>query len=216
MPRTKGKKQLSQARILSAAVKYADKNGIDSLNMRQLAKQLDAGVMSLYHYFSNKDELLDAMVDWVAGKINRSNSDVDWRTAITEISVSLYQLMKLHTWVAAIWNQRTLGPNKLAYMESILKVLRENGFSVPLACDAYHAFTAHIEGFSLQVGAFPIKEKDVNLAAEEFLSSVENPKSIPYFFEHVQHHLDQTEFTDQFGLILEMILDGFEARLSGK
>ncbi|NKC01745.1 MAG: hypothetical protein GKR90_25045 [Pseudomonadales bacterium] len=120
--------------------------------------------------------------------------------------------MKQHTWLTGIWNQRTLGANKLAYMESILRALREGGFSVPLACDAYHALTAHIEGFSLQTAAFPIKANDVQAAARSFLQSLEDPASIPYFVEHVQHHLDQTEFTDQFELMLNMILDGFEAR----
>lgn len=212
MARTKGKKQLSQARIIDEAVKYADKDGIDSLNIRQLAKQLDAGAMSLYHYFSNKDELLDCMVDWVAEKIYKPSSAVDWRTAIKEISLSLYQLMKQHPWVAVIWNQRPVGPNKLAYMESILRVLREGGFSVPLACDAYHAFTAHIEGFALQTQAFPVKE-DMHSTANEFLSSIEDPASIPNFFEHVQYHLEQGGCLDHFELILEMILDGFEAKL---
>lgn len=94
-------------------MKYADEKGIDSLNMRPLAKQLDAGVMFLYHYFANKDELLDAIVDSVASNIHQPELDVNWRIGITEISVSLYELMMQHAWVIAIWNQRELGPNKL-------------------------------------------------------------------------------------------------------
>jgi len=216
LPRTKGKELLSQARILRAAVKHADKNGIDSLNMRQLAKELDAGAMSLYRYFDSKDELVDAMVDWVAVKIHKPDPVDEWRSALTQICVSLYQLMVKHAWITAIWNKRALGPNKLAYMESILRVLREGGFSVALACDTYHAVTAHVEGFALQAEAFPVKEKDVRRAAKTFLKSIEEPEAIPYFVEHVNYHLDQTEFTDRFGMMLEMILDGFETRLIDK
>ncbi|MEM7020574.1 MAG: TetR/AcrR family transcriptional regulator [Pseudomonadota bacterium] len=216
MPRTKGKKPLSQENILSAALKYADKEGIESLSIRQLAGLLDAGAMSLYHYFDSRDKLLDAMVEFVAGKIYRPTPKEPWREALTHIAVSAYQMMLKHEWVCDIWSKRTLGPNKLGFMESILKVLREGGFSVADACDAYHAITAHIEGFALQTSGFPIKPKDLQLAAARFLESVQDPDSIPYFVEHVQHHLDHPESPDQFGMMLNMILDGFEARLAEK
>lgn len=216
MPRTKGKEPLSQERILRAAVEYADKKGIDGLNMRQLAGLLDAGAMSLYHYFASKDELLDAMVEFVAGKIYQPKPEEPWREAITNISVSAHQMMMKHVWVCGIWSKRTLGPNKLAFMESILRVLREGGFSVAGACDAYHAITVHIEGFALQAAGFPVKPKDVQSVAAGFLEAVGDPGSIPYFIEHVQHHLDHPGCPDQFGVMLGMILDGFAAKLAEK
>lgn len=214
MPRTTDKKPLSQERILRAAVKHADKHGIASLNMRTLAEQLDAGAMSIYHYFASKDELLDAMVEWVATRIHLPTAEPDWRDALTEIATSTHHNFLKHPWINGIWWKRKPGPNKLAYMESILRVLRESGFSIALACDAYHAITAHVEGFTLQTLEFPVKAKDLESAASGFLKTVEDPQSIPYFIEHVQHHLDRPESSDQFGLMLQMILDGFEARLN--
>ena len=214
MPRTRGKITLSESRILRAAVKYADKNDIDSLNIRRLAGLLDAGAMSLYHYFSSKDELLDAMVEFVAAEIVQPEPGGPWREAITNISTSAHRAMSKHAWVCSIWSKRRLGPNRLAFMESILRVLREGGFSVADACDAYHAITVHIEGFALQAAEFPVQPKDVQAAAAGFLASVEEPASIPYFVEHVQHHIDHPDSTDQFRMILNMILDGFEPRLA--
>ena len=213
MPRTKGKTPLSESRILDAAVAYADKSGIDSLNIRRLAGDLDAGAMSLYHYFASKDELLDAMVEFVAAQICQPSPDSPWREAITQISMSAHRAMSKHAWVSSIWSKRTLGPNKLAYMESILRVLREGGFSVADAFDAYCAITVHIEGFAMQAAEFPIKPEDYQRAATEFLASVEDPDSIPHFIAHVRHHIENPASTDQFGLMLNMILDGFEARI---
>lgn len=197
-------------------MEYADKNGIDSLNIRRLADLLDAGAMSLYHYFSSKDDLLDAMVEFVAAEIHQPEPDEPWREAITNISTSAHRAMSKHPWACSIWSKRTLGPNKLAFMESILRVLREGGFSVADACDAYHAITVHIEGFALQAAMFPVKPKDVQSVATGFLESVEEPESIPYFIEHVRHHIDHPGSTDQFGMMLNMILDGFEARITGR
>jgi len=195
-------------------VKYADKKGLESLNMRQLAVLLDTGAMSLYYYFESKDELLDAMVEFIAAKIRQPKPDEPWRDAITDISTSARKVMMKHEWVSGIWSKRTLGPNKLVFMESILRVLREGGFSVADACDAYHALTVHIEGFALQAAGFPVKAKDVQQAATRFLEALEDAESNPYFVEHVQHHIDQPGSGDAFGMMLNMILDGFAARLS--
>lgn len=214
MPATRDKKALSRTRILRTAVKYADKKGIEHLNMRQLAGLLDTGAMSLYHYFSSKDKVLDAMVEFVAAKIYQPDSGEPWRQAITSIAVSAHQIMTQHEWVSGIWSKRSLGPNRLAFMESILRVLRQGGFSVADACDAYHAITVHIEGFALHAASFPVKAADMQSAAAGFLEAAEDNDSIPYFVEHVQHHLDQPAPSDAFAMMLSMILDGFEARLN--
>ncbi|MEM1435296.1 MAG: TetR/AcrR family transcriptional regulator [Pseudomonadota bacterium] len=216
MARTAGKKALSQERILRAAVRYADRHGLDGLNMRKLAGLLDAGVMSLYHYFANKDELLDAMVEWVAGQIQIPDPGLPWRRAVRELSVSAYQTLRKHAWVGAIWSKRTLGPAKLKYMESILRILREGGFPVALACDAYHAITVHVHGYTLQAIDFPVKKKDMHSAAAGFLANIEDPESIPYFVEHVQHHLDHSGSGDTFGMMLDLMLDGFENALAAQ
>lgn len=214
MPRSKGKEPLSQARIMRAAVRYADRQGIESLNMRRLAGILDAGVMSLYHYYPSRDELLDGMVEYVAAKIEQPANDEPWRDALTTLLVSARQQMRKHGWVCAIWSRSTLGPNRLAFMEAILRTLREAGFSVHDACDAYHALTIHVEGSALQASLFPVKGKAIQRAAKEFLGGIEDPSHIPYFVEHVQHHIDHPEMPDQFSMMLNLILDGYEAKLA--
>ncbi|MEZ8094526.1 TetR/AcrR family transcriptional regulator [Photobacterium swingsii] len=214
MKKANSKKPLSRKRILQVAVKYANNSGIESLNMRKLASFLDTGPMSIYHYFSNKDDLLDAMVDWVAAKISKPTEGDSWREAITRISISAHQVLMKHEWVNSIWSTRKLGPYKLALQESILRTLRKGGFSVPLACDAYHAIVVHIEGFTLHAVGFPVKPHEAQYVASAFIDSVEDPESIPYFIEHVQYHIDKKDCSDQFEVTLNMLLDGFEARLN--
>jgi len=79
-----------------------------------------------------------------------------------------------------------------------------------------HAITVHIEGLALQASGFPVKPEDVQSAAAGFLEAAEDPDSIPYFIEHLQHHLDHPGSSGQFGMVLGMILDGFEVRLANK
>lgn len=190
-------------------MKYADKNGIDELNMRAVAGLLDAGVMSIYHHVANKDDLLDGMVELVAAEIRMPEPGQAWRPALSEMTVSAHKTFMKHPWVNALWSQRGPGSNKLAYMEAILRVLREGGFSVEQACRGYHAVTMHTLGFTLQALDFPIDSRNMKTAATTFLESAD-ADVIPYFIEHVQHHIDHPEPGNEFVFMLELILDGLE------
>ena len=98
-------------------MRYADRNGIDGLNMRVVAGILDAGVMSIYHHVANKDDLLDGMVELVAAEIKMPRQGQAWRPVLSEIAVSAHQTFMKHAWVNALWSKRGPGPNKLAHME---------------------------------------------------------------------------------------------------
>jgi hypothetical protein len=108
------------------------------------------------------------------------------RAAITpEMAVSAHETFMKHPWVNALWSKRGPGPEKLAHMEAILRVLREGGFSVDQACRGYHAVTMHTLGFTLQALDFPIDSTNMKAAATAFLESADT-EAIPYVVEHVQ------------------------------
>src|SRR5271154_2120266 len=57
------KPALSLARIVDAAVRVADAEGLDAVSMGRVAAELGAAPMSLYRHVSAKEELLTLMVD---------------------------------------------------------------------------------------------------------------------------------------------------------
>ena len=52
--------------MLRAAIALADEKGIQSLSMRKLGQQLGVEAMSLYKHVTNKDDMLDGMIDVVS------------------------------------------------------------------------------------------------------------------------------------------------------
>jgi AcrR family transcriptional regulator len=82
----KGKPALSVDRIARAGIELADTAGIGALSMRRVADALGVGTMSLYTYVPGKSELLDVMIDTVAGETARTVeqsdlSDAEWWSA---------------------------------------------------------------------------------------------------------------------------------------
>ena len=52
---------LTRDQVVDAALQLADEEGVDSVSMPVLARRLACGVMTLYSYIKNKDDLLDAI-----------------------------------------------------------------------------------------------------------------------------------------------------------
>ena len=60
---------LSLPRIVAAAVRVADAEGLDAVSMGRVAAELGTAPMSLYRHVSAKDELLTLMADAAWGDV---------------------------------------------------------------------------------------------------------------------------------------------------
>src|SRR3984957_2935756 len=63
------KAPLSESAIVDVALAITRAEGLDAVTMRRVAAELDTGAASLYVYVRNRDELLRAMLDRVAGTV---------------------------------------------------------------------------------------------------------------------------------------------------
>ena len=59
---------ISHARIVRAALKIVDRDGLNALSIRRVASQLGVSPMSLYYYVPTKDAILDDVYDLVIAK----------------------------------------------------------------------------------------------------------------------------------------------------
>jgi len=143
---------LTKERILQAAVALADEGGVESLSMRRIAQELDVVPMALYKHVANKDEMLDAMVDVVVGEIDPPLEDTDWKTAIRERVLSARRALLRHPWASQVIESRPEPtPTVIAYMDSMMGILRSGGFSIDLMHHTMHVMGSRILGFSQEL-----------------------------------------------------------------
>ena len=211
---------LTRERVLGTAVDLADRNGIDSISMRKLAEALDVVPMALYRHVANKDELLGGMVDVVVGEIDPPRTDTDWKTAMRERILSARRSLMRHPWASRVMETRTTPtPVVLAYMDSMIGLLRTGGFSLDLTHHVLHAMGSRTFGFTQELFN---ESADVDPAAEaqmwEALASI-----YPYIHEifttisHDDGSVVGAGCDDQyeFEFALDLMLDGIE-RLKGR
>ena len=210
-PTAKARSPLTKERVLRAAIALADKGGIDALSMRKLADDLGVEAMSLYHYVASKDDLLDGITDIVAGEIVAPSARGEWRAAVRKSAVSFHDTLARHPWACSLMMTNGVGPARLRYMESLLRRLREAGFSPQSTHHAYHALDSHIIGFTLWAAGYTSAMKANPDAAEAFLKRVPVDQ-YPYFLEHADQHMtpSKRDGVSEFEFGLDLILDGLE------
>lgn len=207
---------LTRDRVLRAAVRLADRHGLDALSMRRLAAALRVEAMSLYHHVRNKDDVLDGMVDLVVGEISLPEPGGDWRDAMRRRAHAALAVMTAHPWAAMLAVSRiTIGPNRLRYIDATLGMLREAGFSWEATDRAWNAIDNYIHGFALQQLNFPVEPDEYRAAAAEFLPMLPADR-YPHMHELSARVAAGThDGTHDFGFGLELLLDGLE-RLRGQ
>src|SRR5215472_6663830 len=207
------RKPLSRERVLRAALKLADRYGLAELTMRKLGQALGVEAMSLYNHVAGKDELLDGLVDIVFDEIELRCEGGDWKAAMRRRAISAREVLGRHRWAVGLMESRTNpGPANLRHHESVLRCLREAGFSVELTAHAYSALDSYIYGFALQQASLPFETgqqaADVTGSIMEAFASGEYPRLSEIATEHVMKPGYSYEREFEFGL--DMLLDGLE------
>ena len=124
------KQRHSVDEVVAAAIQLADAEGLNAISMRHLAEALGISPMSLYTYVPSKAELVDLMVDRVAGEDLEPAPEGDWRTQLTRIARQRWAMAQRHPWVLQVGVHRPpLGPNVLARVETTLCAIDAIGLS---------------------------------------------------------------------------------------
>ncbi len=142
---------LTHEKLVDAAFQLVDQEGIGAFTIRELAGRLQVRPMSIYHYASSKDDLLDYLVDAVFSEVYLPEAQGNWREELTRRSRSMRDTLARHRWALAVMETRAHpGPATLTNHEAVLDVLRTSGFSLEAAAHAYAILDAFVYGFALQ------------------------------------------------------------------
>ena len=204
---------LSKERVLHAAVALAARDGIESLTMRKLADELGAGVMSLYHYIPNKDELLDGMVDLVFGEVELPSTGPHWRTSMRGRAISLRDALLRHRWAIGLMeSRRSPGPANLRHHDAVIGSLRAGGFDMEQVARAYSLVDSYIYGFALTKMNLPFDDtSDIVELSQTMLSPF-----APGEYQNLADFITEVamkpgyDYANEFEHGLDVILDGLE------
>jgi AcrR family transcriptional regulator len=206
---------LSRERVLRAAVALADEVGADALSMRRLAQELGVVPMALYKHVASKDELLDGMIDVVVGEIDPPATGLDWKATIRRRVLSARAALLRHPWASRVIEGRAEAtPTVLAYMDSMIGILRAGGFSIDLTHHAMHAMGSRLLGFTQELfdDTADLGPEQAEVMVRELAAAYPNITELVTAITHDQASVVGPGCDDQFEFefALDLMLDGLE------
>jgi AcrR family transcriptional regulator len=136
---------------VDAALALIDAEGIDALSMPRLARQVDAGVMTLYHYVGSKSDLLEAVALRAIAEVRlRDLHATDASAILLDWGRGLREVLLAHPGVAGVLaHQAVMGHGIFRGMEALLGSLQRTGLGVEPAVRAIYAVLIYTLGFVL-------------------------------------------------------------------
>ncbi|MGH2730901.1 MAG: TetR/AcrR family transcriptional regulator C-terminal domain-containing protein [Actinomycetota bacterium] len=202
------RRPLTRERILTTAVAIADRDGLDAVTLRRLARKLGVHVTSLYNHIPTKNAVIDGIVDQLVAEADFPSRVDSWEQWIREFAAAMRALARKHPGSFVALERRPVqGPEGAASFEAALGAFRAAGFGVE---DAYLAFKSTV----LAV---------LGLCIEELLTAQEGegPQTDlsllpPSEFPHVYATAAVADSADSWRFLIDALIAGFSAMGAGR
>lgn len=140
---------LSAEKITARAVELLDREGLEALSIRRLAADLNVNPKSLYHYFSNKEELLQGVYVHILQELELPDLPAaDWPERFAGLAHSLRLVMLRHAgFVGYYLHRHRVSAEELDIYESLYRLLRDIGLPEDLIAEYGSVLIIFLVGF---------------------------------------------------------------------
>jgi AcrR family transcriptional regulator len=213
------RERLSRERIVDTALAILDEDGYDGLNMRRVADALGTGPASLYAHVTGKDELLDLMIDRMAGGIEVPDPDPErWQEQVAGVVTEMYRRFLAHPGLArANLGRIPTGPGALATIDRFIGLFRAGHVPEPVIAHAIDILPLYATAYAFEQGIYA--ERMTQEEADRYFAElVEYWRSLPAGrFPHLIAIMDAIATPDEdpearFRFGLEMLVTGIAAQ----
>jgi len=216
---------LDRTRIVRAAIRIGDAEGLEAVSMRRIARDLRTGAMSLYRHVPDKDALISLMIDEVIGEeqIPAAPSG-DWRSDLRQVADQMWALAQRHPWYPeAVMERPPLTPHGVAALEYTLSILDGYGLAISDRMAIVATLSNTVTAVAINAAAeartrarLRMTEDEMMSSAGAYLTRIAESGEFPRFGQYLGEFLAGVEAPDEqseLRMAVELILDGVAARL---
>lgn len=226
-PAEAGESELSRARIVRAAMAFADAEGLAALSMRGVAAKLDAPPMSLYRHVASREALVMLMIDAAFGEEPLPPKPAGWRARLELAARSQWALYRRHPWLVQAQSlMRPVAlPQVLRYAEWVLSSLDGHGLAAGTMMHVHMTIFSHVLGVAVNLEAERQAEAATGMSHDAWVESqtgdflaIADSEQLPTF-KRVLGELDQgfdADLDTVFEFGLKPLLDGLEPLFRGR
>jgi AcrR family transcriptional regulator len=211
--------------IAAAALKIADTQGFEAVTMRNVAAELGAGTMTLYHYVRNKTELTALMAETIMGEMVIPDDELPdgWREGLAEIARRTRGIFRRHPWIVDHMDdddQAPFGPNALRHVEQSLAVAARTGLGPDEQLELTGLVDDYVFGYSYRNREHESERRHLEAMVsymETQLKSGEYPHLAAIAGDdprgQIEHIMEMATDEERFERGLQRLLDGVAVEL---
>jgi AcrR family transcriptional regulator len=205
---------LSRERVVDAALRLVDREGVETLSMRRLGRDLGVEGMALYTHVRHKSDLLDAVAERILEDLDTEfDRSLPWQERVRGGALAWAELQARHPRAFALVYRPGHGSDAVARMtEELMDALRTGGFDERGAALAYQTIVVLIDGALL--GRGPATDADLQRGWRRAAREIEIAR-YPRFAEVAPHAATLT-WREIIESGLDVLLAGLEAQLATK
>lgn len=221
------KPALSLPRIVAAAVRVADAEGLDAVSMGRVAAELGAAPMSLYRHVSSKEALLTLMVDAAWGDSPPRHAPGErWRAGLSRWAWTMRTQIRRHPWAVRIpVHSLPIMPREVAWFENALACLGNTGLTEVRKASVIMLLAGYVRNLATTEADIGAAIMASGLSPVEWMSSyprmlakLTDPQDFPALSTFIAAGVFEIEDgpDDEFIFGLDRILDGVEHLIEAK
>ncbi len=210
---TRARRPLSRPRVLKAALRFVDREGLAALSMRRLGQALGVEAMSLYNHVPNKAAVLDGIVELLLGELEVPSPEAgDWIERLRTIGWSYRRIAHAHPHAFPLAVMRSYNtPATLRRVEATLAIFRDAGFDAETALHAFQTLTSYLSGYALAETARVALALDERNTAGRLDRRRLDPAQFPRLVELAPYYATRDRDVE-FAYGLDFILSAFHAK----
>ncbi len=123
-------RDLTRGKVIEAGLRLLDREGVEAVSMRAVAKSLRVTPMALYNHVDSKDDLLRAIASYVLDKAMFDGGASGWRDQVVYCFSEFRALCLRHPGLSRLLEAPDIAPTSaFAPMEITLSALGQAGLS---------------------------------------------------------------------------------------
>jgi AcrR family transcriptional regulator len=209
---------LSRERIVEAALRVMDAEGLDAVTMRRIGRELGVEAMSLYNHVEDKDDILEGVTERVMNEFEFPPSSGEWTEDAFAMSREWRRLLGLHPSVCQLLAERHKPLDGVATyraMDAALGVLRTAGLSDREAAQAFNALGSYILGYVMMEQGLMLGTDEEHAQQHQLVAEALRGAGMPNALACFPYFADCSP-DEQFEFGLDLTIRGIRARVEDR
>lgn len=187
---------ISKDSIVQASIEILNRDGIDNLSMRTIAKELNIKAASLYWHISGKQDLYGLIAEYLCSKIETAYSPEDAKGYILDLNMQFRRtILEIRDSVGIFTDSIPNTPKRLEIIKNILYCLSKLGVKEQNCLTAANMINNYVLSFTAD-------EIRMRATPPEIAEKLGDFMGVP--------HLKFSNFDEQFLYGMNVLFTGFK------